>query len=234
MAAPVLFVPGLACTGRLFDSQVETLSRERTVILANQRRHDALGEMAGAILAESPERFVLVGLSMGGYVAFEIMRRAPRRVAALVLMDTTARPDGDEARERRHRLIEIAQSGRFQDVVGMQIPNLVAPERVADAALVGVVRDMAAATGVEAYVRQQRAIMGRPDSRPDLAGIACPTLVLVGDRDQITPPALAEEIAGAISGARLTVVPDSGHLSSLERPAAVDDALTRFLSDVNV
>ena len=227
MTLPIVLIPGLACTATLFADQTERLATERAVMLASHGRHDHIRDTAAAILADAPPRFVLGGLSMGGYVAFEIWRQAKDRVAGLILMDTTARPDGPEAVERRERQIALAEGGRFSDIPPMQIPMLLAPEAVAS--LGPVVRAMAEATGAEAFARQQRAILSRPDSRPDLATIAVPTLVVVGDRDQLTPPDAAEEIAAGIASARLAVMPVCGHLSTLERPAAVTHAILAFL-----
>jgi pimeloyl-ACP methyl ester carboxylesterase len=229
MADAIVFVPGLACTGRLFDHQIRAVSADRTVVLANQRRHDDLAAMAAALLSELPGRFVLAGLSMGGYVAFEILRQAPERVSALVLMDTTARPDPEASRERRLAQIALASEGRFAEIPALQIPVLLAPERTGDPDLVAAVRSMMEETGAEAFIRQQRAIMGRPDSRPGLAAVSCPTLVIVGDRDAITPPEHAAEIAGAIPGAQMVTMPLCGHLAAIERPEAVTHALTTFL-----
>lgn len=234
MSHPVVFVPGLNCTARLFADQISTLSDERSVVIANHRRHASLGALSAALVQELPPRFVLVGLSMGGYVALDLMRRAPERVAGLVLMNTSARPDTDEQRTTRERRIRIVEGGRFADVVAAQMPALIHPARAGDAALVSEIRAMADETGPDAYVRQQHAIMGRPDSRPDLSAIACPTLVLVGDADAITPPEVAEEMAGAIPDARLAVLPDCGHLSTLERPGAATAALTGFLAETRL
>ena len=233
MSNPIVFLPGLNCTGRLFRHQIARLSAGRTVVLANHRRHDTLAAIAAAVLDETPPRFVLAGLSMGGYIAFEILRQAPGRVSALLLMDTSARPDDEAAADRRRRLIAIAEAGRFTEVAALQFPALVAPERHSDPDLRAVVDEMAAATGPEAFIRQQRAIMARPDSRPGLSQIACPTLVLVGDRDQITPPPLAREIADAIPGARLEAIADCGHLASLERPEIVTAHLEAHLAGLD-
>lgn len=231
MTDPIVFVPGLNTTVDLFAHQIGALSATRTIVVANHRRHDSIADIGAAILDEAPRRFVLAALSMGGYVAFEMMRRAPERISALVLMDTTARPDTEEAGRNRRRLIDIAERGRFEDVPGLQMPMLVAPDRVDDPALVAVVRRMARETGPEVFVRQQRAVMARVDSRPFLSRIACPTLMIVGDRDAITPPEHAREIADGIPGARLVVLPDCGHLSTLERPEAVSAAIVGFLAD---
>lgn len=232
MALPLVLVPGLNCTSRLFSRQIEGLSAERAVMVACHRLDDSLDGMAERLLAEAPPRFVLGGLSMGGYVAFEVMRRAAGRVAGLVLMDTTARADTPEARERRERQIALARGGRFADIPDLQIPLLLGEAARTDARIVAAVHAMAAETGADAFIRQQTAILGRPDSRPHLSAITCPTLVLVGEADAITPPALAREIADGIAGAALSVVAGAGHLSTLEAPEAVGAALSGFLKDL--
>jgi pimeloyl-ACP methyl ester carboxylesterase len=158
------------------------------------------------------------------------MRQAPDRVARLALLDTNARADPPETSERRQRQIELAQNGRLAEIVDQQLPLFVHRDRRGDASLIEIVRVMAEETGVEAFVRQQRALMRRPDLRANLAAIRAPTLVLVGDGDELTPPTLAKEIAGSITGARLVVVPASGHLSTLEQPVAVNTALVDWMA----
>jgi pimeloyl-ACP methyl ester carboxylesterase len=167
---------------------------------------------------------------MGGYIALELLRQAPGRIARLALLDTSARADAPEQRLRRGELIELARAGRFDEVADLAYPGLVHPDRLADQALRATVRSMAQDTGAEAFIRQQTAIMNRPDSRADLAAIGCPTLVLVGDADQLTPPARAQEIAAGIRGAQLVEVPASGHLSTLEQPERVTAALVAWLA----
>lgn len=231
MADPVIFVPGLNCTGTLFDHQIKAMEGERPVLVANHREAETIDDIAATLLAMAPERFVLAGLSMGGYVALSVMRAAPERVRGLVLMDTSARADTPGASERRTRQIAIAEAGRFAEIPDLQIPMLLHPSRLEDAALTETVRAMAEETGAEVFARQQRAIMGRPDARGGLPRIACPTLVIVGDGDAITPREMAEEMVDQIPGARLAVMPVCGHLASLERPIAVTHALTTFLVD---
>jgi pimeloyl-ACP methyl ester carboxylesterase len=226
---PVLLVPGLCCSARLYADQIPALWRFGPVQVACHTRDDSMGPIAARILNTAPPRFALVGLSMGGYIAFEIMRQAPERVVKLALLDTGSRADTPEQTERRLRQIEIAQKGRFAEIPDLIFPLLVHRKRHGDARLKEINRLMTEETGVDAFVRQQRAIMHRPDSRPGLAAIRCPTLVLVGDGDELTPPALAEEIAEGIPGARLVVVPDSGHLSTLEQPEAVTKALLEWM-----
>jgi pimeloyl-ACP methyl ester carboxylesterase len=222
---PVLLVPGLLCTPRLYFEQIPALWRLGPVVVADHTRDDSMSGIARRILANAPPRFALVGLSMGGYIAFELLRQAPERIVRLALLDTTARPDLPEQTEQRRRQVDMARSGRFGTIADLLFPRFVAASRHSDRALQSIVRTMAEEVGPEAFVRQQTAIMNRVDSRPGLGLVRCPTLVLVGEQDVLTPPERAAEIATAIPGARQIVVADCGHLSALERPAAVTDAL---------
>ena len=227
---PMVLIPGLLCTARLYAEQIPVLWRFGPVMIADHRRDDTAAAIAARILAAAPPRFALAGLSMGGYLALEVMRQAPDRVARLALLDTNARGDTPEISERRRRQIELAQNGRLGEIVDQQLPLFVHRDRRGDTSLIEIVRVMAEETGVEAFVRQQRALIGRADLRSHLAAIRCPTLVLVGDGDELTPPTLAKEIAGSITGARLVVVPASGHLSTLEQPVAVNTALVEWMA----
>ena len=193
-------------------------------------RDETMAAIAKRILDDAPPRFALAGLSMGGYIALEVMRQAPSRVAKLALLDTGSRADPPEAQERRRTNIAAAEAGRFDEIIDAQFPLYVHPGRANDAALKSVYLAMCHDVGAQAYVRQQKAIMGRADSRPLLPSIRCPTLVLVGAQDEATPPALSEEMAAAISAARLVVVPDCGHLSTLEQPEAVTRALIEWMN----
>jgi pimeloyl-ACP methyl ester carboxylesterase len=228
---PIVLVAGLNCSARLYADQIPVLWQFGPVVVADHRRDDSMAAMARRILAAAPPRFALAGLSMGGYIAFEILRQAPERVARLALLDTGARAETPERTEQRKPLIALARSGRFAEIFESQYPTLVHRSRHNDAALMAAVRTMNQETGPEAYLRQQAAIMSRPDSRPGLAAIACPTLVLVGDSDEPTPPDLAREMAGAIPGAKLVVVPECGHLSTMERPHAVNKALLEWMGE---
>jgi pimeloyl-ACP methyl ester carboxylesterase len=229
-ALPIVLIPGLLASARLYREQLPTLWRFGSVTVADHTRADSVPAIARSILATAPPRFALAGLSMGGYLAFEIVRQAPERVERLALLDTSAQPDTPELTERRRKQIALAQRGHLAEVVELQFEILLHPDRQHDESLRALVRLMAQETGADAFVRQQTAIIGRPDSRPGLAAIRCPTLVLVGDGDALTPPDLAVEIAEGIDGARLVVVPESGHLSTLERPEPVTRALVQWLA----
>ncbi|GAA5192256.1 alpha/beta hydrolase [Rugosimonospora acidiphila] len=227
---PTVLIPGLLCSPLLYAEQLPDLWRLGPVTLANHCHAGDLTELARSILAGSPPRFTLVGLSMGGYLAFEIMRQAAHRVDRLALLDTTARADSPERRARRHDQLRRVGTGQFHAVVDELYDGWVHPARVADAQLRQLVRQMADETGPDAFGRQQAAIMNRPDSRDGLAAIDCPTLVLVGAQDTVTPVEQARELADAIPDARLAVIPDCGHLSTLERPAAATRALIDWLT----
>jgi pimeloyl-ACP methyl ester carboxylesterase len=226
----VVLVPGLCASPRFYAPQLGPLWRFGPVMIADQRRDDSMAAIARRILAAAPPRFALAGHSMGGYIALEIMRQAAARVAKLALLNTAARADTPEQTERRRGLIGLAEGGRFGEVMDLLFPLLVHPSKRNDRELLERAREMAEDTGAEAFVRQQKAIISRPDSLASLGAIRCPTLVLVGDSDQLTPPPRAEEIAAAIQGSRLVIVPECGHMSALERPAAVSVALTQWLA----
>ena len=230
-ALPIVLVPGLLASPRLYAEQIPELWRLGPVTVATHTRDDSMGAIARRILASAPKRFALAGLSMGGYICFEILRQAPERVATLVLLDTSSRPDSPEQSEQRRSQIELARGGRLDEVADTLFPRLVHARRWGDESLRRTWRAMVREVGAEGFVNQQTAIMGRPDSRPGLAAIRCPTLVIVGDGDLLTPPERAEEIAKGIPGARLAVIRDSGHLSTLEQPAAVTKSLVQFLDD---
>jgi pimeloyl-ACP methyl ester carboxylesterase len=224
---PTLLVPGLLCSARLFAEQLPDLWRRGPVMIADHTRDDTMEAIARRILADAPPRFALAGLSMGGYIAFEILRQAPERVERLALLDTGAPPDPPEHSERRRRLIELTRRGRFEDVADLLAGLMF---REPDETLLELNRQMAREVGPDAFISQQTANIARADSRSDLAGIRCPALVLVGDSDAITPPEWSEELAAGIPGARLVVVPECGHLSTLECPREVTRALLDWLA----
>jgi pimeloyl-ACP methyl ester carboxylesterase len=227
---PILLIPGLGGSPRIYAPVVPQLWRFGPVTVANHVRDDSVGAVARRILAEAPPRFALAGHSMGGYIAFEILRQAPERVAKLALINTQARPDTPEASEKRRVLIARVQAGHYHDVLDGLFPGFVHPSRQNDAELRKLVHDMGDDMGPDAFVRQQTAILSRADSRPTLATIQCPTLVLTGDEDNTIPNAMSVEMADGIPGARLVIIPDCGHLPQPEQPRAVAAALESWLA----
>jgi pimeloyl-ACP methyl ester carboxylesterase len=226
---PILLVPGLVSSPRIFAPVIPALWRYGPVMVANHIRDDSIGAIARRILAEAPPRFALAGHSMGGYVAFEIMRQAPERVAKLALINTQARPDTPDISERRRGQIARAKAGEFHAILDELFPLFVHPSRRDNADLRKLIHDMGDDLGADAFVRQQTAVIGRADSRPTLAAIKCPTLVLTGDKDNTIPNKLSVEIADGIPGAKLTILPDCGHMPQPEQPQATADALAAWL-----
>jgi pimeloyl-ACP methyl ester carboxylesterase len=221
----LVLIPGLNCSARIFAGILGDLWSRGPVMIADHTEGVTIAAIARRILDGSPPRFALWGYSMGGYVAPAIMRAAPERVMGLALLDTSARPDSAGESERRRRLIAVAKAGHFETIPREQYPRLVDPSRISSHRLRSAYLSMAFDCGAERFVRHQQAILERPDASGDLDGVRCPTLVLVGAADRITPSMLAMEIADGIEGARLEVIPRCGHLSPLERPQAVGAAL---------
>jgi pimeloyl-ACP methyl ester carboxylesterase len=186
---PTVLVPGMLCSPRLYTEQLPALWRSGPVTVASLHHDDSLAAIADRILASAPEQFRLVGLSMGGYLTFEIMRRAGHRVTRLALLNTTARADTPKQANRRHEHVALTREGCFAEVVDALARRWVPAARSGDIALQAIIRQMAAETGPEAFIRQQTAIAGRPDSRVGLSAIACPVLVITGADDQATTPA---------------------------------------------
>jgi pimeloyl-ACP methyl ester carboxylesterase len=227
----LVLLPGLLNTRRVFEQQIEALSDTADCIVPELWHHDTMGAMAEATLAMAPPTFALVGFSMGGYVAFEILRRAAEKVERLALMDTQATPDSAESTKRRRALLDQTKIGRFHGVQRTLLPQLVHPRHIDDAAISQPIFDMAQEIGADGFVREQQANISRPDSRPLLVDIEVPTVVMVGRQDQTTPLVRSEEMAADISTSRLVVLEECGHMSPLERPAEVSAALRRWLSE---
>lgn len=227
---PYLLIPGLNCDARVYAGAAHALWPFGPVTIANHQQGANVKEIAASILASAPGQFGLVGFSMGGYIALEILRQAPERVERLALLDTTARPDSEEATANRRRLIALAQKGKFIEAIEQTFPKSVHAENKDRSDLYAIHRAMSETNGPEVFTRQQEAIIARPDSRGDLARINVPTLILVGDGDQITPPEAAEELHKGIASSRLVIVPRAGHLALLEQPEAVQAALREWAS----
>lgn len=225
----VVFVPGLLCDAALWAHQISHLEDVAACHVGDTRQDDTIAGMAETILETAPESFALAGLSMGGYVAMEIMRQASDRVTRLALLDTSAQPDSEERRQQRLELMKLAEIGEFMGVAPRLLPQLIHADRLQDGTLTDRIMEMTQRVGRDAFMRQQQAIFGRIDSRPSLADISVPTLVLCGRQDALTPVERHEEIAALVPGARLAIVEDSGHMSPMERPQAVTALLRDWL-----
>lgn len=228
----LVLLPGLLNDYRLFEHQIAGLADLAVVTVADLSTANSMHALARDVLAQAPsEKFALAGLSMGGYLALEIMRQAPERVSALALLDTNARPDTPEATANRHALMELAETD-FDAVTEKLIPKLVHHSQLNDSHQIHAIKAMAKTLGKETFIRQQQAIIGRIDSRPSLSMISCPTLILCGKDDVITPPAVHEEMHQAIPHSTFVSIEICGHLSTLGQPEQVTAALATWLKSV--
>jgi pimeloyl-ACP methyl ester carboxylesterase len=227
---PLILIPGLLCDHALWDHQVAVLGdMADCVVTAEHLRHETIGRIAEAVVSDVPERFALAGLSMGGYIALEICRRYPDRVARLALLDTSAQAETPEQTQRRERLMALSDGGRFAEVADLLYAALVHPDRKNDLSLKRRIVDMAHRIGPAVFIRQQHAIIGRSNQVPHLAAISCPTVVVCGAQDQVTPLACAEEMASGIDGAHLEIIGHCGHMSTMEAPERVSGILQAWL-----
>jgi pimeloyl-ACP methyl ester carboxylesterase len=226
---PLILLPGLLCDEALWAHQTRYLAEVADVAVADLTGRDSVAALAADVLATAPQRFAVAGLSMGGYVALEIVRQAPERVVKLALLDTNARADTDKQRRRRRGLMALADRGEFRGVTPRLLPMLIHPDRFGEEALTGEVMTMAERVGRDAFLRQQKLIMDRPDSRPALSSLRLPTLVLCGRQDAISTLEMHVEMAEAIPGARLAIVEECGHLAAIERPHATTALMRDWL-----
>lgn len=227
---PLVLLPGVLLRDDLWTEQKRLLADITDPVVYNDHgSHDDMGGIARAILAKAPRRFALAGLSMGGYVAMEIMAQAPERVLKLALLDTHARPDNDTVKVMRQQRIDLSRRGKFVGLSRRLFKEWVHADRAEDEGLRNRVAAMAQATGREGFINQYTALMNRPDRRADIAGYRLPVMVLCGREDAVTPLDLSQEMAALIPGADLAVIEHCGHLSTMEEPDAVAAALRRWL-----
>lgn len=231
MRQPVLMLlPGLLCDEAVWRDQVAALSDKATCVVPDYGSLDSLVDMARHVLATAPaERFVLAGHSMGGRVAFEVMRLAPERVLALAVLDTGHQPlpEGEAAeREQAGRLalLHTAETRGMRAMATQWAPGMVHPDRHGTPLFEEVLRMLERKTP-EIFAAQIRALLGRPDASDVLERIACPTWVVCGRQDTWSPPDRHEEICRHIAGAHLRLIEHCGHMSTMEQPARVTEVL---------
>lgn len=228
---PLLLIPGLLCDHALWQHQVAVLGQiSECIVTKKHMQYETIGRIAEAVVADAPDRFALAGLSMGGYIALEICRRYGNRVERLALIDTSARADSAEQIEKRQKLIALCRQGKFTDVNELLFSVLVHPDRVEDGALKRRIVDMANRIGPEVFIRQQQAIMGRSNQVPCLSDISCPTVIVCGEQDRVTPLECSEEMAGLIQDSQLEIITHCGHMTSMEKPERVSAILLEWLT----
>jgi len=230
MSLPLVLLPGMMCDGRLFAPQMAALGR-RAVQVSPVTEHDSVQALAAEVLAHAPPRFALAGLSMGGIVAMEVARQAPDRVDRLALLDTNPRAEAPEAQANRIPQIERARANGVETVMRDEMkPNYLAPG-AGRGAILDLCMDMALALGVDVFARQSIALRDRPDQQDTLRAFHGPALVLMGEHDRLCPLDRHELMHALLPQSTLTIVPDAGHLSTLENPEKTTAALLRWLED---
>lgn len=239
MSRPIdlVLVPGLLCDSTVWEQQARALGAFTTIQITDHGKLDSLAKMAEAILERAPARFALAGHSMGGRVAFEVLRRAPERVIAVALMDTAYAPlspgrEGKAEAMGRYALLEVARTRGMRAMASDWVKNMVHPDRLQDAPLIESILTMMERKSPDIFAAQIKALLERPDAAPLLANIRCPALVLCGRQDAWSTLPRHEEMAQRIPGSRLVVIEDCGHMSTMERPEAVTDALRNWLGGI--
>jgi pimeloyl-ACP methyl ester carboxylesterase len=227
-----VLVPGIACSARLYEKLMPYVWEYGAATLADTRRDHSIGAIAERLLADAPPRFALAGISMGGYVAFEVMRQAPERVLGLALISTSARSDTPEQQASRRQQIDLTRAGKFNVLIEAAFPLLVDPNHSDDARLAAFWSKMAHEIGPDAFCAQLEAVINRLDSRSLLPTIDCPTAVIHGAGDQLIPPDHAHETAAGISRATLMIINGGGHMVAQEQPAALCKAVGLFLTQI--
>jgi len=233
---PLLLVPGMLCSPRLYARQLAALRDRADIVVPDWRRAplsiwDSWEATAQWVLAQAPAtKFALAGLSLGGMIAVEIMQIAPQCVTRLALLDTSMRAQNEAEQAVRRGRIRLAREGRFELVLGLQMARFIPPYRLPDKALVDEVMAMCGEIGEEIYRRQEALACIRVDRRPDLPRIGCPTIVVCGRDDTATPLYLSQEMAAAIKGSELIVVEQCGHLLTMEKPEESNAILAKWLA----
>lgn len=229
----LVLLPGLAADAVMWRDQLDALADPwRPQVADVNSHHDSIEAMAAALLAQHTGELVLCGASMGGIIAMEAARQAPQRIRALALLGTNARPETDDMRTLREGAIELFAQGQVREVIEPNVALAFHPDQAQDAALTGAYLEFVLRAGADQLIRQNRAIIARPDARTHLPLLRCPTLVMCGDADQLTPLECSQEIVALVPGAELVVVPRCGHMLTMEQPALVNATLKSWLSRV--
>lgn len=233
MKTPVVFLPALLCNAGLFIHQIKTMESECDFYVPDLGLDENVSDAAARVLKRAPERFVLGGISMGGYVALEIMRQASERVRGLILADTNAHADPEAAREKRLKAIETAREKGIEPLIKPTLLDIIAPEHRSNDVTRHILERMAELTGVDKYVNEQKTIMSRPDSTASIGKIDCPVLVVGGEKDALSPPDALDAMTRLIPRAAHVVIKNAAHLPPLENPAAFTAALRAFIEKIS-
>lgn len=225
----LVFIPGLLCTRDLFRPQIDVLAKQHKISVADTTGLSSITAMAQRILDQTDGPVILFGLSMGGYIAMEAARLAAERISGLGLFSTGARADTQERKTMRKELVRLSAIGKFKGVTPRLLPKFLSPQALQDDRLTQTVMTMAGEIGQHNFVLQQQAIMERLDQRPFLPDYTGPSVVVCGTIDELTPPELSSEMADLLPDCDLRLVPDVGHLSTMEAPQACLSAMQSLI-----
>jgi pimeloyl-ACP methyl ester carboxylesterase len=226
---PLILLPGMMCDERLFTPQIDAFSGERDVSVFALSDHVTIADLAADILAKSPDHFALVGLSMGGIVAMEMMAQAAERIEKIALLDTNPLAEVDEVKQRRQPQLDAVKQGRLRDVMRDEMkPNYLSkgPRREA---VLKTCMDMALDLGPEVFIRQSHALMDRVDQTKTLKNIDVPTLILCGRDDTLCPLSRHELMHQLVPHSTLDIIENAGHLPTLEQPETTNESLRKWL-----
>ncbi|MCF8473643.1 MAG: alpha/beta hydrolase [Emcibacter sp.] len=229
MTRNLVLIPGLLCNHDLWLDQIGEFEEDFDLFMFDHTTHDNLPDMVTNFLADAPDSFNLAGLSMGGYLAFEVLRQAKDRVEKLILLDSNARADREPQIEMREGLIKRAEKEDIRVIAAELTEYLIHPDHMKDEELCERIKDMASDVGAKAFQMQQQALITRPDSRDLLPTITCPTLIICGEQDALTPPKVHQEMADLIPNAEFHVISHCGHLSTMEKPNEINKLMRAFL-----
>ncbi|MBC7378352.1 MAG: alpha/beta fold hydrolase [Burkholderiaceae bacterium] len=230
----LIFLPGLAADAAMWSAQLPAMPAALGAVVTGVHfQHETLEAMAAALLAMHDGDLILCGASMGGMLAMEAARQAPQRIRGLALLGTSARPETAAMRKVREAAIELFAQGRLADVLRPNVPLAFHPAQAADPLLVQAYFDLIMRAGAQQLIAQNRAVMARPDARLHLPQLECPVLVMCGDSDQLAPPECSREIAALAPQAELVMLPECGHMLTMEKPRAVNAALLEWLGRVD-
>ena len=229
MKYPLVFIPGMMCDSRLFQPQISEFSKQYLVCITPVSYSDSIEKISFEILRQLPQKFTLIGLSMGGILAMEIIKKVPERVVKIVLMDTNFKQETEEIKSRRLPQIKLVNEGLLVDVMCKQIQNNYLRTDRKNKKVFDLCLSMANDLGKEVFINQSKALATRKDYTPTLKNIKVPSLIICGEYDRLCPIKVHREMESLIDNSTLEIIPDAAHLPTLEQPAYLNKILTKWL-----
>ncbi|MDG0860770.1 alpha/beta fold hydrolase [Staphylococcus equorum] len=227
----IIFLPGTLCNEKLWNKQIEFFESEYNIIVGNLKNYNSIERMAEEILYKAPEKFFLVGLSLGGIVSLEIARIAPQRVIKLILMDTTPYLPTIKQMDSWRVFREMCENKQFDDITKKHIlPQMLSDKNYSEE-LKNIVIEMSKDVGMKAYLNQLNALENRKDYRKFLNEISVKTLILVGEEDKICPVYISEYLDDQLPNSSLNLISNSGHLPPLENPDLTNNRINYFIKN---